>query len=167
MRLSAAARRVLLSVHLLSGLGWFGAVAAYVALAATGLNTESSDLARGCYRAMAVVAWWVVVPFSLLAASAGLVQAAGTAWGLARHWWVLLKLILTLLALVALLVHMAPTSLLAKAAEAGPLGPALWPLRLQLLIAPSAALVVLAATAVLGVVKPRGLTPFAKAPRLR
>ena len=162
MRLSPNLRRAVLLAHLLGGVGWFGAVAAYLCLSATGLLTTDPKLAEACYLAMDVIGWRVVVPLSAVVVLAGLTQGAGTAWGLVRHWWVLLKLLMTILAAGALLMHMRPTSILAVAARAGRLAdPDLQGLRFELVLAPSLALLLLGFNAALGVVKPKGVTPFA------
>lgn len=162
MRLSPNHRRAVLITHLLGGVGWFGAVAAYLCLSVTGLLTPNPKLADGCYLAMEVIGWRVVVPLSGLVVLAGLTQGIGTAWGLTRHWWVLLKLLMTVLAAGALLMHMRPTSVLAAAAQAGRLAdPDLQGLRFELVLAPSLALLLLGFNVALGVIKPKGLTPFA------
>jgi hypothetical protein len=162
MRLTPNTRRVVLVAHILGGVGWFGSVAAYLCLSLTGLLTLDPKLAQACYLAMDVIGWRVVVPLSGLVVLAGLTQAAGTAWGLARHWWVFLKLLMTILAAGALLMHMRPTTVLAAAARAGVLNdPELRGLQLELVLAPSLAILLLGFNAALGVVKPKGLTPFA------
>lgn len=161
MRLSPNARRAVLLTHILAGVGWFGSVVAYLCLSATGLLTTDRKLAEACYLAMDVIGWRVVVPLSAVVVLAGLTQGAGTAWGLARHWWVLLKLLMTILAAGALLMHMRPTSILAVAARAGRLAdPDLQGLRFELVLAPGLALLLLGFNAALGVVKPKGVTPF-------
>lgn len=160
MRLPLTARRPLMLIHLLGGVGWFGAVLAYLVLAVVGLMDADPGLARASYRAMALIAWYVVTPLSLVGLASGIVQALGTPWGLARHWWVLLKLGMTALSIAILLLHLVPPDILARAASVGDLTPALGRLRVQLVVAPSAALLVLAATAALGVIKPKGLTPW-------
>lgn len=160
MRLPLVARRPLLLIHLLGGVGWFGAVLAYLVLAVVGLMDADPGLVRASYRAMALVAWFVVTPLSLVGLASGIVQALGTPWGLRRHWWVLIKLVMTVLSIAILLLHLGPTNILAQAASLGDVTPALARLRVQLVVAPSAALLVLATTAALGVIKPKGLTPW-------
>ena len=137
MRLSPDLRRAILITHLLGGVGWFGSVAAYLCLSVTGLATADPKLAQACYLAMGAIGWQVVVPLSGVVVLAGLVQGAGTAWGLTRHWWVVLKLLMTVLAAGALLMHMQPTAVLAAAARAGRLmDPELQGLRFELVLAP-------------------------------
>lgn len=160
MSLPLTARRPLLLIHLLGGVGWFGAVVAYLVLAVVGLVDADPSLARASYRAMALVAWFVVTPLSLIGLASGIVQALGTPWGLGRHWWVLLKLVMTVLSIAILLLHLGPTDILAEAARHGDPTLALGRMRVQLVVAPSAALLVLATTAALGVIKPKGLTPW-------
>ncbi len=74
-----------------------------------------------CHRnPVILIGWWVIAPASAAALLTGILQALGTAWGLTRHWWVLLKLGLTVLAAAALLVHLQPTSLMAETARRVP-----------------------------------------------
>lgn len=161
MRYAPKIRKATLTLHVLFATGWFGAVAAYLALALTGLRSPDPQLVRACYTAMALVGWWVIAPASGAALITGGAQALGTAWGLTRHWWVLLKLGMTVLAAVALLVHLRPTSLMAETVQTQDLKPAdLLGARWQLVVAPSLALILLAFNAALGIAKPRGLTPF-------
>ena len=57
--------------------------------------------------------------------------------------------------------------ILAHAASLGDLSPELGRLRVQLVVAPSAASIVLGTTAALGVIKPQGLTPWTRLPAPR
>ena len=43
-----------------------------------------------------------------------LVQSLGTSWGLLRHYWVVIKLLITVFATILLLVHMQPVGHLAR-----------------------------------------------------
>lgn len=161
MRLRPNVRKAALTFHVLCTVGWFGSVAAYLALALTGLSSADPHLVRASYTAMALLGWRVIAPASAAALVTGILQALGTAWGLTRHWWVLLKLGLTLLAAAALLVHLQSTSLMAKTVKVRDLAPSeLVAARWQLVIAPTLALILLAFNASLGVVKPSGLTPL-------
>jgi hypothetical protein len=154
-------RRATLTLHVLCAVGWFGAVVAYLVLALTGLSSADPLLVRGSYTAMAVIGWWVVAPASGAALFTGAAQGLGTAWGLTRHWWVLLKLGMTLFAALALIVHLQPTSLMAETVRTHDLGPReLLRARWQLVVAPSLALILLAFNATLGIAKPQGITPF-------
>jgi hypothetical protein len=115
-------------------------------------------MVRAAYLAMALIILFVIVPLSLAALLAGLVQALGTAWGLFRHYWILAKFLLTIGATIVLLLHMPSVSHFAGvAAETD--GADRGGLRGELLRAGGGLLVLLVAT-ILSVYKPRGLTPY-------
>lgn len=99
-------RRLALTAHVVPSVGWLGAVAAYLALAIAGLASDDATLARGAYRSMALIGGFVIVPCSLAALLTGLIQAAGTEWGLLRHTWVVAKLALSTIGTAVLLGHM-------------------------------------------------------------
>ncbi len=61
---------------------------------------------RAAYLVMELIGWFVLVPLSLASLLTGLVQALGTKWGLFRHYWVLFKLLITVLATIVLLMYM-------------------------------------------------------------
>lgn len=146
---------------MLASVGWIGSVAAFLALAVVGLNSADRQLVRGVYVAMAPVTWYVILPLCGASLVTGLVQSLGTRWGLIRHYWVLMKLVLTVVVTVVLLLHTPPIMSLAEAARRAGLAPGdERALRVQLLVDAVAALVVLAAVAALSVFKPRGLTPY-------
>ncbi|SCD43112.1 hypothetical protein GA0115239_101724 [Streptomyces sp. BpilaLS-43] len=46
-----------LTLHVTSSMGWLGAVAVFLALAAAGLASSSPQTARGAYTAMDAVGW--------------------------------------------------------------------------------------------------------------
>ncbi len=50
--------------------------------------------------------WFVLVPFSVASLLTGLTQALGTPWGLFRHYWVLIKLLINVVATIILLLYM-------------------------------------------------------------
>jgi hypothetical protein len=154
-------RKVGLFVHILFSVGWLGAVAPYLALALTGMSSRDEQMVRAAYISMERIGWFVLVPFSLAALVSGLVQALGTRWGLFRHWWVLIKLVLTIAAVAVLLKHMQVVEGAARMArEASAFGPDFGGLRAQLLIHPGGGLLVLLAIMGISIFKPLGLTPY-------
>ncbi|WP_207921984.1 DUF2269 domain-containing protein [Saccharopolyspora terrae] len=151
-------RKVALTAHVAFSVGWLGAVGAFLALAIAGLSSGDAELTRAAYLAMELTGWYVLVPLSVASLITGLVQALGTSWGSFRHYWVLLKLLITVLATAVLLVHMRPVSHLADlAAESGLTG-AHTATQIQVLADAGAAGVVLLVAIGLSVFKPRGLT---------
>lgn len=154
-------RRAALTAHVTTSVGWLGAVAVFLALAVTGLTSDDPQTVRGVYVAAEVTTWLVIVPLNLAALLTGLLQSLGTTWGLFRHYWVLVKLLLTVVATVLLLVHTQPIGSVADAAASGPLSTGdLRELRVQLVGDAVAALLLLLTTTALSVWKPRGLTRY-------
>lgn len=81
MKLSPTWRKIALSAHVTSSVGWFGAVVAFLALALIGLRESAGvGLIRSAYISMEAVGWFVIVPFSLASLATGLIQSLGTQW---------------------------------------------------------------------------------------
>src|SRR5690349_1749835 len=57
MAFSPATRRLLLTCHVVSSVGWIGAVVTFLGLSAVALTTTDEQLARGAYLAMESIAW--------------------------------------------------------------------------------------------------------------
>ena len=154
-------RKVTLIAHVTFSVGWLGSVGAFLALAIAGLTSADPQTVRAVYLAMDVIGWFVIVPLSIASLLSGLAQSLGTAWGLFRHWWVLIKLVMTVLATIVLLVHMQPVGHLAEAVRAAALsGGELQGLRVQLIADAGAAIIVLLVATTLSIVKPPGLTRY-------
>ena len=154
-------RKLGLTLHVVSSIGWLGAVAAFLALAGAGLTSFDAMTVRSSYVAMNVVARSVILPLCLASLATGIFQSLTTRWGLIQHYWVLLKLGLTVLATLVLLMHLQPIADLAVAAAVRPLLPAdLRFLRLQVSLDAGAAFLVLIVSTVLAVYKPRGVTGY-------
>jgi hypothetical protein len=98
-----------LTAHVTSSVGWLGAVAAFLALAVAGLAGDA-QMVRAAYLAMDLLARFVIVPLALASLLTGVVQSLGTPWGVLRHYWVVFKLLLTIVAVVLLLAILAPRS---------------------------------------------------------
>jgi xanthine/uracil permease len=112
---------------------------------------------RASFLAMELT-YFVLVPLAFTSLLTGIVQSLGSTWGLFRHYWVVFKLLLTVVATLVLLLNMQTVSSLADvAADAdsadlpGAGG--------QLLHAGIGTLVLLI-TVILAVFKPRGMTRY-------
>ncbi|MFI1963753.1 hypothetical protein ACH429_06400 [Streptomyces pathocidini] len=152
-------RKVALTVHVAASVGWLGAVAAFLALAVAGLAGEDAQTVRAGYVAMELIGWYVIVPLCAASLVTGVVSSLGTTWGLVRYYWVVVKLAITVLATLALLVHMQPVDHIADvAAGAAWSGGELHGLRVQLVIQSGAAVLALLVATGLSVYKPQGLT---------
>ncbi len=157
--MSPRLNRLMLTTHVTVSVGWFGAVTVFVVLAIAGISSADLLLARASYLAMELIGWFVVVPFCLASLVTGIIQAVGTKWGLFKHYWIIVKLILTLFATVALLLHMKPIGELSLAASAtGDFKTVLPGLKLQLVANSGAAFLLLLAIITISVFKPWGKT---------
>lgn len=159
MQMSATLRKFALTAHVTTSVGWMGAVACFLALAVAGLVSSRPVEVQAAYVAMELVCWAVIVPLSLMSPATGIAQSLWTPWGLVRHYWVLVKLLVTLPCTAILLLHMLPTTRLAAAAVQGQLeGAGLHDLRVQLVADSAVAVAALLFTTVLAIYKPRGTT---------
>ena len=150
-----------LTAHVTSSVGWLGAVAGFLVLAIAGLTSHDLQRVRAAYLAMELIAWFVIVPLSLASPLTGLVMSLGTVWGLFRHYWVLIKFLITIPATILLLVHLRPVGHLARVVAERTLSRGdLGGLRIQLVADAGAALLVLFVATTLSIYKPRGLTKY-------
>lgn len=161
MILSPGWRKIWLMTHVMSSIGWFGAVTVFLTLALVGMINQDPQLVRAGYLAMQLTGWFVIVPFAALSLASGVISSLSTKWGLFRYYWVLLKLVITIGATFLLLVHTQAIDLLAGIAarttvlDAYPYG-----MQLKMVVTSGATVVVLIMLTGLALYKPRGMTPY-------
>ncbi len=154
-------RKFALTVHVTSSVGWLGAVAGFLALAVIGLIGQDDQVVRAVYLVMDLIAWYVIGPLCLASVLTGLVSSLSTTWGLFRHYWVVLKILITIPSSLMLVVHMPPINYIAGVAAKAPLSIAdLRGLKIQLMVEAGAALLVLLVATALSVYKPKGITRY-------
>jgi hypothetical protein len=159
--MKAAVRRAALTAHIVSSVGWLGAVTAFLALAVVGLTSQDAATVRGVYLVMEPAAWFVLVPLAFASLVTGLVQSLVTTWGLFRHYWVVFKLVINLVATTVLLVYMETFSHMA--AVAADRDAELEAVRnASPLLHAALALLLLVVATTLAVYKPRGLTRYGR-----
>lgn len=105
MSFAHALRRFTFTTHVTSSVGWIGAVLVFLALAGIGVTSQDERTVRGAYL-MAPAAWFVLVPLAHAALLSGIALSLGTPWGLIRHYWVALKLVVTAFSTVILMIYM-------------------------------------------------------------
>jgi hypothetical protein len=159
MGFAPSLRRFTFTTHVTSSVGWIGAVLVFLALAAVGLSSQDERTVRGAYLVMAPAAWLVLVPLAHASLLSGIALSLGTPWGLFRHYWVVLKLLITAFSTVILMIYMGTFRQMAGVA-ADPV------VELGLVRDPSPmvhavlALTLLVAATVLAIYKPFGMTPY-------
>ena len=160
--LRPAGRRAAMTLHVASSLGWFGAVVAFLVLAVAGWRSDEEQVVRAAYVAMDLTVRFAVVPLAAASLLTGLVSSLGTAWGLFRHYWVIVNLVLVVVATIVLLGQLPPIGHLADVAGAGLRAGQLGGERRSAIVHAAGGLLVLLAATVLAVYKPRGTTRLAR-----
>ena len=159
MTMSPSLRKLALTAHVASSVGWLGAVASFLALAIVGLTSQNAQMVRGAYLVMEPAAWFILVPLAFASLLTGLICSLGTTWGLFRHYWVIFKLIINVFATFVLLIYMDTFSLMARMAADSSVDLAVVRNASPVLHAALALVLLLVATG-LSVYKPRGLTAY-------
>ena len=157
--LAQPARKAALVAHVVTSVGWLGAVGVFLVLAIAGLLSTDAVAVHSLYLAMALSGWYVIVPLCLASFASGVVMSFGTAWGLFRHYWVLLKLAMIIPSTLLLLMHLRPIDQILGTTTSALVDLRL--LKIQLVVETVAALAVLLVATILSVYKPRGVTRFA------
>jgi hypothetical protein len=159
MTMAPGLRRATFTTHITSSVGWLGAVIVFLALAVIGLISQDEVTVRGAYLLMAPAAWFVLVPLAHASLLSGIALSLGTTWGLFRHYWILLKLLITVFATLVLLIYVGTFRQMAGVAADPTVG-------LGLVRNPSPAvhailaLGLLLMATVLAVYKPLGMTAY-------
>lgn len=154
-------RKLVLTAHITTTVGWLGAIAAFLAVALIGLTSDEAQTVRGAYLVMERAAWLVLIPLAFASVLTGIVQSLITPWGLFQHYWVLFKLLIGIFATVVLLMYMQTFS--SMAAVAGDPGADLGAVRnVSPALHASLALLLLLVATVLAVYKPRGITAYGR-----
>jgi hypothetical protein len=160
MIISPRLRKFALSVHVTASVGWIGAVAAYLALDVAAATSQDAQMLRAAYLAMELTASFVIVPLALATLLTGLLMSFGTKWGLFRHYWTLISLLLTVFATLVLLIETRTISYLAHiAADPATSADELRALG-NTLVHSIGGLVILLVNMWLNIYKPQGLTPY-------
>jgi hypothetical protein len=110
-------RKTLLAVHLACSVGWIGAATAYLVLGIASTVGQDPVTVRGTWVSMELIGWWALVLLALGTLVSGIALAAGTRWGLLRHYWVLISLVVTSVCTLVLILHMPDVSTLTERAR--------------------------------------------------
>ena len=92
--LAPAARRAVLTVHIVASVGLLGDVAGFLAVAIRAVTTDDPELAAASYDILAMFSTAFGIPLSFLALGSGILLGVTSKWGVLRYWWVTGKLII-------------------------------------------------------------------------
>lgn len=164
MTMKQGLRKLALATHITLAVGWIGGVAAYLVLVVAAMSSASAQTLRAAWMSMDLIGWYLLVPLALTSLCSGLIVALTTPWGLFRHYWVVISLVLTTVAALVLLQHMQTVTFFASQAagtdiaDLNGLRRGLWG---ELLHA-GLGLLVLLTIEVLNIYKPVGMTVYGR-----
>lgn len=92
-------RTALLTLHIIVSVGWNGVAFCQLVLASTA--AIDPDLRHPAYELMHVIDRTLNIPLALLTLITGVVLSVKTRWGLLRHWWIVVKLSITVVAVIS------------------------------------------------------------------
>ena len=159
MTIGPRLRKVVLTAHVVSAVGWIGAAAAYGVLALAASTSDSAETVRAGFIAMELL-YFALVPLAAVALLTGLVQALGTDWGLFRRYWIFVKFVLTVVAFTVMLSNLGTVSEHANHVVHAPAADL--PGAGHDLQHAGGGLVILLVAAILGLYKPGGLTRYGR-----
>ena len=159
-------RKFALTAHVTSSVGWLGTVASFQALAIAAVTSRDPETVRGFYLAMELIGWYVIVPFCLASLVTGLAVSLGTPWGLFRHYWVLVKFLITVVSALILFGFMQTLGSLGDlAADAAVSMNELRNLKQSPVLHSGGGLLAILVATILAVYKPWGLTHYGRRKR--
>lgn len=158
-------RTSLLVVHLARSVGLFGAVLVFFCLALTGLLVAEPDLVNASYAVMPTITWSAEVPLAAASLAVGMVQSLTSPWGLIRHYWVVVKLAMTVFITSVVLIQTPTINRLGAAGIRSAAVTLDWEARYSVLVHSGAGLAALLVVLDLSIAKPRGLTGWGQRPR--
>ena len=138
------------AAHVIGSVGWVGLVVTMLVLGVAAAITDEAPLAAAGHSLMARVGTAIIPAFAIATLGTGIVLSVATPWGLFRHHWVVVKLVLGA-AVIVTGIALTDRWIQQALIEAGPAR--------SLLVAGSAAhLLMLGAATVISVDKPWGKT---------
>lgn len=149
MTVTPRLRKALLTLHVATAVGWLGVDLVLLTLGIAGLSGVDPAVV---YPALGLVGRVLFAPLSVVAWLVGVLTALLTPWGLMKHWWVVVKLVITTVMLGLVLLALYP-----NLTDAWVLGADLPDReRLDLVVAPAVSSTLLLIATVLSSYKPWG-----------
>jgi hypothetical protein len=95
-RLATRPRTIIRAVHVLASVGWLGLVVVMLVLSAAALTTGDGTVTHFVYQLMHRIGSPVIPIFAVITLVTGFALSVATPWGLLRHWWIVVKLVVSL-----------------------------------------------------------------------
>lgn len=149
-----AARSALLIVHIVAIAAWIGLDVALGLLVLVPM--AAPEWTAACYQVLPLL-FWPLLTAGLLSALSGVALGLVTRWGLVRHWWVAIKLMINVVLIVLVALLLGPgldaAGEFGRALAAGEVPAVEVP---RLYMPPIVSTTALVVATVLSVVKPKG-----------
>jgi hypothetical protein len=155
-------RKWWLVAHVAVSVGWFGGGYAMLIMGITAMSNAGKPLRPAAYEMMHLSDTAIMIPLSLGALVTGLVIGLYTKWRVLHHWWVVVKLVLTVGAMIFAYVYVAQNVKTALAATQQDLDADIGRLSESVISGSVVMLVILFITTLLSIVKPWGRTGFGR-----
>jgi hypothetical protein len=94
--LSGRPRKFVRATHIGFSAGWLGLVVAMLTLSITAATAADPRFSIACYAMMDRIGGAVIPVFAVGTLATGIALSVATPWRLLHHWWVIVKLVLTL-----------------------------------------------------------------------
>lgn len=107
-RLTPTTRKWLLLLHVVASVGWLGLNVGNLTLTVTGLLTDDPSTQHTAFGALYLIGGPLLIPVSLLAYVSGILLGFYSRWGVLRYRWVLVKFVLTTIAVVLIPLSLLP-----------------------------------------------------------
>lgn len=107
-RLGVSARRSVVAIHIVAAGSWIGIDVLVAVLVATGWFSDDPATRATAYQALGRFTVTPMLVTALVCTASGVVLALGTKWGLVRYWWVLVKLVISLVLCTLIVVALRP-----------------------------------------------------------
>jgi hypothetical protein len=118
-RLTPAARRAVLTTHIMVSVGLLGDSAGFLAVAIRAASTDDPAFAHACVRVLEMFALAFGIPLSFAALLTGLTLGLGSEWGVLRTPWVTAKLVLVVTVILVGALGISPALDTALAGRGG------------------------------------------------
>jgi hypothetical protein len=166
-RLGKQPRQALVAFHAVTSAAWLGVAVMFVALSGLALSAANVRDAQTIYETMAFFDQTMLPMATMAATTSGFALGVTTQWGIVRHWWVLIKVVLSfaVLGIAFGFLHDALERAAAEAADLAAVGGAVADVTSSgqvVLGGFMLALVSLVGAMLLSLYKPRGMTPWAR-----
>lgn len=167
-RLSPALRKTMLVLHSIIAISWMGVDIALLVLLMIARTSSDPALVFSGFNAIRMIVPVTTPVLSVGILATGVILGLGTRWGLLRYWWVLIKLLLSVVMAVLVFTSLIPgvddiAVSMANGASADAIRAGLGRLPTMLLFPPLVSFLMLGVATILSVFKPWRLTPWSRA----